>query len=233
MEEGSNNFFIALKVPGVTGCHITVVLAKSITQERENEIREQWKALFRTLIQKDDGIVMEIGNYKKMGSDQQFEAYRCKPKDPSIHGMLKNFYRNYYSQKEGKRMFPDLKMHITVDTPQRMTEIENLIRNHHGIFVVTEYMEDYGKIRQQDDWKCVCGFSNYGSRNVCKICLQSKQKRLIYEVPPQPSAPPLQNNVKKWYKDWDCQQCGNKDQFGSRANCKQCGGPRPESARIK
>ena len=233
----NNNFFIALKVPGNTGCHITVALAKNINTQQVNAMRNEWESLFKTLTQKDNGIIIQIGNYMKMGSDAQFDAYKCKPEDVHIHGLLKQFYRKYYSTSEGKRLFPELKMHITVDTQQRMDEIEQIIRINKGIIIVSEYIFDEKKVVNNVDmneWKCSsCGIPNFESRLQCRVCMQPKQKKALYETPPPlPSAPPL-TQKKAWYKDWDCQRCGNTNQFGSRAFCKDCNGPRPESARIK
>lgn len=234
--------FVALKVPGQTGCHITITMAKDTTKQHAAQMEQDWNACFGGV--KHLGLEFEVGNYKKMGSDHQFEAYKCRAVTPGVYEALNSFHRRHYMGKRGKRLFPNLSLHITVDTPQRMQEVESIILNlppgsaKRGCFTVGEFIFEVRDQRAEQEVNAIFA-SDQWHNGQWKRARGEQQQAAYYDAPSAPIIPavaPQQSQAPKrrvFYDDWACPQCGDLHQFGSRTHCRQCGGPRPAWVKTK
>lgn len=209
------NCFVAFQLPA--GCHVTITKARNVTAQRVEEMRKRWKTI--VAIQKYPSFV--IGNYCKLGADLTMDAYKCKPQDKVLHRLLKDFHRDFYEPSPQKRCYPDLKTHITVDTPERLFAVEDMIRGPQKSVVISlgpifeaRNKEEDERNAQVDDraWTCVqCNNRNPKEVRECVgnyngvPCSQWRPKKAMYDDAPHrtqsaavlpeyaapPSAPPL------------------------------------------
>lgn len=212
--------FAGLRVPGATGCHVTITMAKDVDAQVVEQMRVAWNALMAA----NESFRIVIGNYCRMGSAQQFEAYKCHIEDANVAARFAQYHRQFYvpSRKPGKHMYPKLKTHITVDTPQRLEEIESMIVGpQKGTFVVSERLfEVHNRVADEaaatfdaETWTCIaCGNRNQlGARDCVPPCTQWRPKKAKIA----------------YYGDWTCPGC-QFVVFGRSDQCIKCAHARPE-----
>ncbi len=188
MEEGRLSCFVALRVPGHTGCHITITMAKDVNAGRVEEMRLAWEAA-KAMIGREPVYVL-LGNYCKMGSDATIPAYKCELESPAITKWLDSYHRQFYRPKPGKPLYPKMKLHVTIDTEERREEVENIMRGPaKGLFAISDYIFEV-RDRVEDEanavfdartWTCIrCGNRNARSAMTCigaNGCAQWRPKK--------------------------------------------------------
>lgn len=125
--------FGALVIPG-TDCHVTIAVNKHASNIDITRIQQDLERAIRPHLP----IVLHIGNYCKMGADGTKDAYRILFDDPVVEKLIKRFYREHYRGQPGKRLFPDLEPHVTVDTPEKLHAIERLVHEYKGVVKVVD-----------------------------------------------------------------------------------------------
>lgn len=223
---GNQDLYIALKVPGKSDCHITVVVASNVTSQWIKQANEAWAAE----IVKDRHVRVEIGNYKLLGDKGTIPTYKCRFAEPELQKRMENFYRVFYRAPVGERMYPNAKFHITVDNPERLAEIESYSRDNKSIIIdlsediiveVRAHVPD-GESAEVDDstWKCVlCNNRNPLSHKECfgkdkngKLCTQWRPKKVLDQI----------RNSRAYDKIW-VDNNNNEDEDGSRSSWKCMG----------
>jgi len=208
--------FGALVIPDTPDCHITIVVNKDASNVEINQIQQDLERIIRPHLP----IRVRIGNYQLLGSDNSIPAYGCQFVDPTIAGLIAKFYADRYKGQQGKRLFPVLEPHVTVDAPERLAAIEDLIFEQRGLVQVTETIfrtHSEGEAApplapktSETVWKCSeCHKVNPIGRRECSghDCDQWRPREMM------PSKP----------GDWRC--CGMV-QFASRSSCFKCGKPK-------
>lgn len=175
---------------------------------------------FELLVKPCFPFQVQVGNFRLRGKNHEFFTYDCHVSDPVVRAILEGFYRRNYKAKEGKYLFPSLDMHVTIDTDERRSEIEDIIRNKaNGEFTVTEATfetrndrADASAVFDAVKWVCLrCEHENPIGSKTCSgqrgACTQWRPKAAM--SPPQPRE-----------GDWTC--CGEL-QFKTRLACRKCG----------
>lgn len=229
------NCFVAFQLPG--GCHVTITMARDVDSKRVEEMQMRWN----NIISIHPTPKFIIGNYCLLGSDSTIPAYKCKPESELLHHLLKDFHRNFYEPSPHKRCYPDLKTHITVDTPEKLQFVEDIIRGPQKSVVISLKPIFEARNKEQEElnaqvderaWTCVrCNNRNPKDVKECLgiACDQWRPKKAMPEYFAPPSAPSLSavQPKRKRYSDWTCGNCGEDDIFGSRDKCHKCGANRP------
>ncbi len=201
-----NTVFAGIRVPGTTGCHITITKANHVDHETTESMRQIWLHIWQTF---DVVVKVEIGNFTYVGSNANLPAYKCRIVPADAEAALKAYHRMFYAPvlKDDKQLFPDLELHITVDTPARVKEIKDMIVGaNKGVFDVGDLIfEAYDRNRDERDsvydattWTC-CRCSNrnaLGTINCIGLvggqpCTQWRPKKAKRAHDLGPSAPPL------------------------------------------
>lgn len=235
--QGRRIVFAYLVIPDRPDLHITIANNRDATDHEFRTMTEDLSRLIRVHLP----ISLSIGNFALRGATNTIPTYSVDVDDKMVEELLQRFYRTHYKVEPGKRWFPKLEMHITVDTPEKLSHVENVMLGgpSRGKFVIDDarvetHIEDASQNEQEEDevWRCPsCRKINSMTARQCYTpgCTQWRPLKRHspdpYQAPPIPSAPPM---PKMRHPDWRCTVCGDPKQFGSREICRQCGkGRRP------
>lgn len=120
----SRKVFAELLIAEAPACHITLISANGLSEQEAQIIQLEVDKKLASMMP----IHIQLGNYCMVGSRGEVPAYQCKAYQPWIHKMLCEMYKKYWKPERCKRCYPELLMHVTVDTPEKLDQIEEIFR---------------------------------------------------------------------------------------------------------
>lgn len=116
-------------------CHVTIVLRQDATEDDIKRLDEQIlnmrvKRLLPLILVIKPGIHM-------FGYNKDTPVMKVSFADIDVDSELHSIYAEWYQQKEGYTPHPELDAHITVDKPERLQEVEELLAKTKGVYMVT------------------------------------------------------------------------------------------------
>lgn len=230
MEGSLKHVFVSARIKHAPDCHITLAVNASATPEDVDRMRAGMATLNHNVFPGQ----FRLGNYTQCGDNRTIQAYKCSPVHGELLPLLEDFYAKNYQHKMGHRKYPTLKLHITVDTPQKLQQFEALgnifdveaatltTRALPGVAPLPPYAPEYSlpppppsapplkrPRTESAQWDCKnCSWQNNMSKKECRNpeCDEWRPKA---EMP-------------KRAGDWHCRSCGDH-QFASRTSCRKCG----------
>jgi hypothetical protein len=163
-----------------------------------------------------------FGNYTLVGENFDVPAYKVKFMYEGQRKVVEEFYKLFYNEQPGKRLWNLPKFHVTCDTPGKLKYIESWIRQSRqdtscilrDLHFRSRVEGGPAEISTDGDWKCpICLRLNSPDFKVCATdgCDQWRPKELAPVAAFKPG-------------DWTC-SCGFGN-FASRDMCKNCNRPR-------
>ena len=194
--------------------HITIGRRYDATEQELVEMRNYVDGIIRPMLPMD----VAFGNFCHMGENRTIPAYKVYIQNP----LIQEFYARFYQDAPGKALYPKPHYHITVDTSEKRTEAEALIRQNR-VCRITEVafnvrVEGAESEVTDEGWKCVlCLGQNLLQQKNCSTagCDQWRPKQLM------PALQPLRNG------DWMCPMC-NFNIFATKERCFKCGTQKPK-----
>jgi hypothetical protein len=147
--------FAALKVPGPEELHITIALRYDVTAADMYCMQEDLNDFVKTLLP----IQVSFGNFCLFGERGTIPAYKVYIEDERIKAILEKYHKKHYIESPDKSMYPRLKFHVTVDTPEKKSFFESMMRTNPRGFEVTEVLfrtKTVGAdpVFTDSDWTC-------------------------------------------------------------------------------
>jgi hypothetical protein len=210
---------LELVAPKDVDLHITIARRYDVT---EADIRAMQHDLER-LIRPHLPIQVTFGNFCHLGEHGTFPAYKVSIENIAVQTILQQYHTQYYKEAPGKALYPKLKFHVTVDTPEKRDFLEGLMRaGERGVLIHDTLFRTMTKgaepvFTREGKWVCPdCDTQNPLDQKECgsPYCDQWRPKAA---VPPSP-VPPREG-------DWACTKCTYPN-FASRAVCAKCAQPK-------
>lgn len=184
--------------------HVTIAHRFDVTEADVRSMQHDLERLIRPHLP----IQLKFGNFCKLGENGTIPAYKVYIQDSAVSNLIERYHAQYYKEQPGKCLYPKIKLHVTVDTPEKRNAFESMIREGRPLMVhdtlfrtrstgSSEMTESY--------WKCPdCGTQNDIAQKECQFahCSQWKPK-------------PVREG------DWNCPQCKYSN-FASRGSCAKC-----------
>ena len=216
-------------------CHLTFAINARATTEEVDRLREATDKLNYSVFP----CIFELGNFSMCGDTRTLPVYKCVPIRKDLLSMFERFYREHY-KNSGGRLYPQLKFHVTVDTPEKLVQMESLetgtftiqairmttrLSEPQAVAAATAPAEYYAPpvpsapkrsrvvVEDSNQWSCrSCGWDNNMSKKECRNseCGEWRPKELM----PRRAG------------DWNCPSC-NDMQFGRNTRCRRCHTPKP------
>lgn len=170
---------------------------------------------------------IRFGNYTMLGENFNIPVYPVEFIYEAQKKEIETFYRRFYNEAPGKRLYPNPFFHVTCDTPRKLEVLEVLIRASltkpslklSNLVFKTRVEGGFCPIDvDAGTWQCpIDGIRNDNSMKVCKAegCDQWRPKEL-FAAGNQPFKP----------GDWKCEVCTYVN-FANRLNCGKCTRYRP------
>lgn len=202
--------FAALKVPSPRelDLHITIARRYDISESERQAMQYDLERLIRPHLP----IRVEFGNFCHLGENGSFPAYKVTIPNVAVWNLIKEYHQRYYREAPDKALFPKLKLHVTVDTPEKREFFETMIRSGQGFFNVTDTLfstQTKGANPvidvQQRTWTCP------DCQKINSMEIKECQNPHCNQWRPKVSRP----------GDWNCPQCLYSN-FASRAQCAKC-----------
>ncbi len=213
MQEGPVRIvFAALQIPSPPEIDLHITIARRY-DAIDADIRAMQHDLER-LIRPHLPVGIEFGNFCFLGEKGTFPAYKVKVADPAIQSLLQRYHDKYYKEAPGKAMYPKLKFHVTVDTPEKRAFYENMMRSHERSFFVHDTLfrtttKGAEPMIADGKWTCPdCKTQNPMDQKECGSAHCDQWR-------PKPA-------FVKRDGDWQCIKCGVEN-FAGRAACMKCG----------
>lgn len=156
-------------------------------------------------------FTITFGNFCFMGESETIPAYRVYFVDPMQ--IISTFYGKFYKDGPHKALYPRPKFHITVDSLDKRSALEQVIRQQKFMKLTNVAFRTHieGGITEvtQNAWRC----------QMCRTVNPLDQKQC------------LKRNCDQWRPlivkadDWMC--CGVNN-FASRSQCMKCGKPKQQ-----
>jgi hypothetical protein len=221
MDNQSRTCFVALVVSAEDPeLHITIATTSNASNHEIKIMQQDLERKVRPYLP----IEVKIGNFRMRGSYNDVQTYDCTFTDTIVSQVIATFYEDNYRAAYGKRMFPVLEPHITVDTTAKLNLFEAMIVEQQGVFTVVDTIfstrsdsvvpaaaaavpSSPPRPMGTETWVCPeCKKWNPISSKECAQfgCDQWRPKKC------------MPGRVG----DWEC--CG-ETQFASRSNCRRCG----------
>ncbi len=207
--QGVRIAFVALQIPSPDGIDLHITIARRY-DVIDADIRAMQHDLER-LIRPHLPIRVNYGNFCYLGEKNTFPAYKVEISDPLIQSLLQRYHDQNYKEAPGKAMYPKLKFHVTVDTPEKRDFYEAQMRNGSGHVIIRDTLfrtttKGVEQIVSNGQWKCAdCGTSNSMEQKECQSAHCDQWR-------PNVARP----------GDWNCQSCKYSN-FASRPQCGKCG----------
>jgi len=214
MDSPSRTCFVALVLaPKPVDAHITIAMVNGATNREITMLQQDLERLIRPRLP----FNVEIGNFRMRGSHGSIPTYDCDFPDPTIKQLLSAFYRGHYRSAPGKRMFPMLEPHITVNTQDKLAFVEALIRDTDGCF--WQRIRYLARVPTRS-CRTLPPESGYVPNVGSGINFQARSAQSLDAISGDPRS--------------TChagQEIGNM-QFASRSNCRYCGKPNPGPLQV-
>lgn len=243
--EGGNmeSAYVFAHIAGAPGCHITLATVAMATEDDIATLRGATQHMIDPLFPCE----FRLGNATLVGGPKNITAYKCKPVNPEVTNALRAFYAQHYRGEPGKRLFPTLKLHITVNTEEKLNQVEAFQHSDaKGVFTVLKPMLKIrpSKVprRPADTRTHICSSCRRLPYIDALRCTHDNQS--CYEAPPAsaprvelPAPPPPHPRVEKrpWEQSpqWKCSSCGWENNM-SKKECRNsaCTQWRPRGAQA-
>jgi len=185
-----------LVLPG--DLHVTIAYRDNASDQEVAEMQKDLQRMIRPCLP----FKLEFGNFCRVGANGDIPAYKVKVTDTTVQNLIKAYHKLHYRETPGNRMYPTLKLHVTVNTTQKLDFFENIMRQGNGYLLIQNAEVSSGS---------------------------NKPAMAFYEQPPlQASAPFVQQQQQQRFAngDWWCQNCQFKI-FASKSVCGKCKQKRP------
>jgi 2'-5' RNA ligase len=128
--------FAALKVPSPPhlDLHITIARRFDLGEAERQAMQFDLERLIRPHLP----IRVDFGNFCHLGENGSFPAYKVIIPNVAVWNLIKEYHQRYYREAPGKALYPQLKLHVTVDTPEKRDFFEGMIRTGQGYFMVND-----------------------------------------------------------------------------------------------
>jgi hypothetical protein len=132
----SKAFWIGLECGAAT--HITIAINHMATPDDEASMLEDLELVVRPLLP----MLFVKGAFKLRGYKGDVPTFSVSPTDGEVDKALKALYRKHYKQVPEHTAYPSLVYHVTVDTPEKRAEYDQL----QDVFqITTASMKEVGK----------------------------------------------------------------------------------------
>lgn len=199
---GASFSVAVLKLPG--NLHVTIAFKSNASQDETKQMRHDLQRMIMPLLP----FKLEFGNFKHFGENNNIPAYKMKITDATVEQMVKAFHRLHYREKSGKRLYPSLKLHVTTDSAESLSMVENIIRQGNGYVMVHEASVNGGESN-------AVAFQHYE--------MPPASAPMHHQVMPAAAAEQPRSFPNG---DWWCPNCQFKI-FGSKNRCGKCKAQRP------
>lgn len=135
MEQGLPSYWVGLEIPN-TDCHVTIAF-------RDQSTPDDLDALTNALHKRIVPILplrLSLGTFQKRGTPPDIPAYNVflkdKHDDKLKDDVLQSFYHDFTWRHPDKPSYPRLEMHASCKTPKTRAQLEHIINNDNGEFIV-------------------------------------------------------------------------------------------------
>lgn len=153
MDTSLPSYWVGLEIPG-TDCHVTIAFRDHCTPEQLEWLKKGLQYELQPLLP----LHLRLGGFQKRGTPPTVPAYNVFVGDAQASGdvspeacadALQEFYHKYTWRAPPKPEYPRLEMHASCAEDERRQQLERIIRDQDGYFVINEaYIRPLGSKKE-------------------------------------------------------------------------------------